>query len=32
VRNLERAYRLMWENHLAGKPPQPLAIDDGDSR
>jgi predicted O-linked N-acetylglucosamine transferase (SPINDLY family) len=32
VRNLERAYRLMWENHLAGKPPQPLTIDDRESR
>ena len=31
VRNLERTYRLMWENHLAGNPPQPLATSDGDS-
>jgi len=26
VRNFERAYRLMWANHLAGHPPRPLAV------
>jgi len=26
VRNFERAYRLMWANHLAGRPPRPLAV------
>jgi protein O-GlcNAc transferase len=26
ARNLERAYRSMWEIHRAGKPPQPLTI------
>jgi protein O-GlcNAc transferase len=30
VRNLERAYRLMWETYLSGKPPQPLAVSEGD--
>jgi predicted O-linked N-acetylglucosamine transferase (SPINDLY family) len=31
VRNLERAYRLMWENHLSGQPPRPLSVADDDS-
>jgi predicted O-linked N-acetylglucosamine transferase (SPINDLY family) len=26
VRNLERAYRLMWENYAAGHPPQQLFV------
>jgi predicted O-linked N-acetylglucosamine transferase (SPINDLY family) len=26
ARNLERAYRLIWENHLAGNPPQQLLV------
>ncbi|MGH6962520.1 MAG: tetratricopeptide repeat protein, partial [Dongiaceae bacterium] len=26
VRNLERAYRLMWANYLTGHPPRPLAV------
>ena len=30
VRDLERAYRLMWENHLAGQPPRSLTVPDGD--
>jgi protein O-GlcNAc transferase len=30
VRNLERAYRLMWETYLSGKPPQALAVSEGD--
>jgi predicted O-linked N-acetylglucosamine transferase (SPINDLY family) len=29
VRNLERAYRLIWENHLAGNPPRPLVVSEG---
>jgi hypothetical protein len=30
VRDLERAYRLMWEGYLAGGPPRPLTVADGD--
>jgi predicted O-linked N-acetylglucosamine transferase (SPINDLY family) len=26
VRNLERAYRAMWEIHASGKPPQPIVV------
>jgi predicted O-linked N-acetylglucosamine transferase (SPINDLY family) len=26
VRNLERAYRLMWDNFAAGRPPRPLTV------
>jgi predicted O-linked N-acetylglucosamine transferase (SPINDLY family) len=26
ARNIERAYRLMWENHLAGRPPQSIVF------
>jgi predicted O-linked N-acetylglucosamine transferase (SPINDLY family) len=26
VRNLERAYRAMWSNYAAGRPPQPLEV------
>ena len=32
VRNLERAYRLMWENYRAGNPPHQLTVSDEDSR
>jgi predicted O-linked N-acetylglucosamine transferase (SPINDLY family) len=32
VRNLERAYRLMWENHRSGQPPRHLAVSEGDLR
>jgi predicted O-linked N-acetylglucosamine transferase (SPINDLY family) len=32
VGSLERAYRLMWENHLSGLPPRPLSVSDGGSR
>jgi protein O-GlcNAc transferase len=32
VRNLERAYRLMWENYRAGNPPHQLTLSDGDPR
>ena len=32
VRNLERAYRLMWENHLSGRPPRHLTVSESDSR
>jgi protein O-GlcNAc transferase len=32
VRNLERAYRLMWENHLSGQPPHPLSVPDVGAR
>ena len=28
VRNLERAYRLMWENYELGRPPRPIAVSD----
>jgi predicted O-linked N-acetylglucosamine transferase (SPINDLY family) len=30
VRNLERAYRAMWENYAAGHPPRPIVIRDED--
>jgi protein O-GlcNAc transferase len=30
VRNFERAYRLMWETYLSGKPPQPLTVSEDD--
>jgi protein O-GlcNAc transferase len=30
VRNLERAYRAMWDVYASGRPPQPLAVTDGD--
>lgn len=29
VRNLERAYRLMWENYAAGHPPRQLFVTEG---
>jgi predicted O-linked N-acetylglucosamine transferase (SPINDLY family) len=32
VRNLEHAYRLMWENHRSGQPPRHLTVSEGDSR
>ena len=32
VRNLERAYQLMWENHRSGQPPRHLAVSEGDPR
>jgi predicted O-linked N-acetylglucosamine transferase (SPINDLY family) len=32
VRNLERAYRSMWEIHRAGKPPQPLTVSEDSPR
>ena len=28
ARNLERAYRLVWQNHLAGLPPRHFSIDE----
>ncbi len=28
TRGLEAAYRAMWDRHLAGQPPAPIAIDD----
>src|SRR5262249_44021604 len=28
VRNLERAYRSMWETYLAGRPPRQLTVHD----
>jgi predicted O-linked N-acetylglucosamine transferase (SPINDLY family) len=30
VRDLERAYRLMWANYLAGQPPRPLTVPGGE--
>ena len=32
VGSFERAYRLMWENYLFGRPPRPLSVPDGGSR
>jgi predicted O-linked N-acetylglucosamine transferase (SPINDLY family) len=29
VRNLERAYRAMWDVYASGRPPQPLVVTDG---
>jgi hypothetical protein len=26
VRNLERAYRMIWDDHRAGIPPRPLFV------
>lgn len=28
VRNLERAYQAMWENHTAGRPPRPIVVNE----
>ncbi len=28
VRNLERAYRAMWDVYASGRPPQPLVVTD----
>jgi predicted O-linked N-acetylglucosamine transferase (SPINDLY family) len=29
TRNLERAYRAIWDDHCAGRPPRPLAVTEG---
>jgi protein O-GlcNAc transferase len=28
VRNLERAYRLIWNDYSAGHPPRPLTVNE----